>query len=234
MFQGLRLLLQTGNLVAHKGIAKIMQSIIARVDHLVYATPDVEQTIEELAVRLGVKAEAGGRHPQWGTRNALLSLGPSCYLEVIGPDPTSSVNKTERPFGIDRLQKARLASWACKSNDLKRMLEIGKAIGVALGTAQSGQRTRPDGTVLTWSLTDLQSDREGGIVPFFIDWGYSPHPASKTPGGCTLIELKAEHPNPERIRAMLDSFEINLPIQYGKVFRLKATIGIKDGSIELE
>ena len=211
-----------------------MQSIIARVDHLVYATPDVEQTIEELAVRLGVKAEAGGRHPLWGTQNALLSLGPSCYLEVIGPDPTSSVNKTERPFGIDRLQEARLVSWACKSNDLKRMLEIGNAIGVALGTVQSGQRTRPDGTVLTWSLTDLQSDREGGIVPFFIDWGYSPHPAPKTPAGCTLIELKAEHPNPERIRAMLDAFEINLPIQYGKVFRLKAAIGTKDGSIELE
>jgi hypothetical protein len=211
-----------------------MQSIIARVDHLVYATPDVEQTIEELANLLGVNAEVGGRHPQWGTRNALLSLGSSCYLEMMGPDPTLSRTGLERPFGIDRLQTPRLASWACKSHDITKTLEIAKGVGVALGTAQPGQRTKPDGTVLTWKLTDLQADREGGIVPFLIDWGYSPHPAQNAPGGCTLKELWAEHPTPDRIRAMLEAFEIDLPIRHSKVARLKATIETKHGIVELE
>jgi hypothetical protein len=211
-----------------------MQPIIAIVDHLVYATPDVDRTIEELANRLGVNAEVGGRHPQWGTRNALISLGSSCYLEVMGPDPTLSRSGLQRPFGIDRLQTPRLASWACKSNDIEKVVEIGKRAGVALGTAQPGQRTKPDGTVLTWNLTDLQTDREGGIVPFFIDWGYSPHPAQKAPGGCILKELWAEHPNPDRIRAMLEALEIDIPIQHSKVARLKATVETKHGIVELE
>ena len=116
----------------------------------------------------------GCRHPQWGTRNALLSLGSRCYLEVIGPDPTSPRNGPPRPFDIDRLRQARLATWACKSNDIQKMVQIGKAVGISLGIVQQGQRAKPDGTILTWSLTDLEADREGGIVPFFIDWGYSP------------------------------------------------------------
>jgi hypothetical protein len=212
---------------------KAMQSAIARVDHLVYATPDLERTIGELTVRLGVKAAVGGRHPQWGTRNALLALGANRYLEVMGPDPTSS-REHPRPFGIDRLQQARMATWACKSNDIKKMVQIGKGVGVSLGTVQPGQRAKPDGTILTWSLTDLEADREGGVVPFFIDWGYSLHPAQDAPSGCALKELWPEHPNPDGIREILEAFEIDLPIQYGEVFKLKASVKTKNGLVELE
>ena len=210
-----------------------MQSLIARVDHLVFATPDVEQTIKNLALRLGVSSVAGGRHPQWGTHNALLSLGPRSYLEIMGPEPALSRYGLMRPFGIDRLQNACIATWVCKSEDLNKTVEIGREAGIALGNVQSGQRTKPDGTVLTWSMTDLHADREGGIVPFFIDWGSSRHPAEDAPVGCMLKELKAEHPNPDHIKAILKAFELDLPIQYGKVFRMKALIETRQGLIEL-
>jgi hypothetical protein len=213
---------------------KAMQSAIARVDHLVYATPDLERTVEELTVRLGVGAAVGGRHPQWGTRNALIALGSSQYLEVMGPDPTSLRKEQPRPFGIDGLRQARLATWACKSNDIKKMVQIAKGVGVSLGTVQPGQRAKPDGTILTWTLTDLEADREGGVVPFFIDWGYSLHPAQGAPSGCALRKLWAEHPNPDRIREILEAFEIDLPIQYGEVFRLKALVETKNGLVELD
>jgi hypothetical protein len=99
---------------------------------------------------------------------------------------------------------------------------------------QPGQRAKPDGTILTWSLTDLEADREGGVVPFFIDWGYSIHPSQDAPPGCTLKELWAEHPNPDGIREILEAFEIDLPIQYAKVFKLKAIVETQNGVVELE
>jgi hypothetical protein len=71
-------------------------------------------------------------------------------------------------------------------------------------------------------------------VPFFIDWGYSLHPAQDAPIGCALKQLMAEHPNPDGIREILEAFEIDLPIQYGEVFKLKALVESKNGLVELE
>lgn len=63
---------------------------VARVDHLVYATPDVDRTVDELERRLGIRAAPGGRDPARGTKNALLALGARSYLEIVGERPGAS------------------------------------------------------------------------------------------------------------------------------------------------
>lgn len=146
-------------------------SLLSRVDHLVFVTSDVKESMRFLSRKLGVTARAGGRHPAWGTRNALLALGPLTYLEIMGPDPELSRPGLVRPFGIDRLGAPHLATWVARSANLAQTVETGKRLGVDLGAPVSGNRTRPDGTALSWTMTDLRKDREGGIVPYFIGPG---------------------------------------------------------------
>jgi hypothetical protein len=210
-----------------------MNSLFALLDHLVYITPDMDQTIDDLAKQLGVTAILGGQHPQWGTRNALLALGPQMYLEIMGPDATLSSPGLKRPFDIDRLYKPRLATWVSRSEDLNGTVEVGRQVGIDLGAVQSGKRTKPDGSVLSWSMTDLMTARENGIVPYFINWGTSKHPASGAPKGCLLKELKAEHPNPNHINSILKAFGLDLQTGYGKSSSLSALIETKNGIVEI-
>ena len=109
------------------------------------------KTIESL---LGVRATAGGQHPGLGTRNALIALGPSTYLEIIGPDPDQPNPGTPRNFGIDTLKAPRLVTWAAKATDLAKIASDAAAHGVALGEVRPGSRRRPDGVLLTWTFTN--------------------------------------------------------------------------------
>jgi len=71
--------------------------------------------------------------------------------------------------------------------------------GVKLGEVISGSRQRADGVVLFWRYTDPRTVVADGIVPFFIDWGKTPHPAS-TATQALLIGLRGEHPDSEQVQ----------------------------------
>ncbi len=61
--------------------------MIENVDHLIFLAPDLDRGMDHVENLLGIRPVRGGRHPAFGTHNALLSLGPSTYLEVMASDP---------------------------------------------------------------------------------------------------------------------------------------------------
>src|SRR4026209_285400 len=93
--------------------------VLAKVDHLVYATPDLDLGVKTIESLLGVRATAGGQHPGLGTRNALIALGPSTCLETTGPDPDQPRLSQPRRFGIDDLKTPRLVGWVAKGTQLE-------------------------------------------------------------------------------------------------------------------
>lgn len=207
--------------------------LLARVDHLVYAAPDLEAAADSLEDLLGVRASAGGQHTGRGTRNALIALGPSCYLEILGPDPEQPKPDRPRWFGVDDLESPRLVRWAAKAKDLERLAGRAGREGLSLGPVISGSRKRSDGVVLSWRFTDPATMVADGIVPFLIDWGKSPHPAVAAAGGALLISLRAEHPDPERVGKLLASVGIELSLRSGPAPALLATIRGRRGTVEL-
>jgi Glyoxalase-like domain len=163
------------------------------IDHLVYATPDVDETVEALNELLGVRAVTGGSHPGRGTRNALIGLGPRCYLEIVGPDLAQPAPPGPRWFLIDSLKAPRLVAWAVRDAGLEERCKEAAAANLTVGPIVAGSRRRPDGRLLSWRFTDPIMRPADGVVPFFIDWGTGPHPADLLPQEVRLIELRVQH-----------------------------------------
>jgi hypothetical protein len=203
------------------------------VDHLVYAAPDLDPAVDGLARLLGVRAAPGGEHPGQGTRNALLGLGPTSYLEIVGPDPHQPRPPRPRWFGVDALEAPRLVAWAARESDLAGRVAAARRAGIGLGEILAGRRRRADGVPLAWRFTDPRAILAGGLVPFFIDWGATPHPARTAPGGVELIALRAEHPAPAAARAMLRALGIHLAVERAVTPALVAEPETPRGRVEL-
>lgn len=200
-----------------------------RLDHLVLGVPDLAAGARWAAERLGVEPAPGGRHPRWGTANALLGLGGERYLEVMGPDPEREPDEGPVLFGLDRLPGPRLVTWAARGAGLEALARRARAAGVPLGEVSAGRRTKPDGTELAWRLSDPAALPADGLVPFFIDWGDTPHAGLSAPAVGELVELRGEHPEPTRVRAMLSALDLHLPVELAEVPALVARIRTAGG-----
>jgi hypothetical protein len=189
------------------------------LDHLVWAVPDLSAAVASFAERTGVQPAPGGRHDGLGTANQLLALtgalGAGAYLEIIGPSDEAPTARPARPFGIDDLREPRLVTWAARVEDIDGRAAAARAAGVEVGDVVTMSRATPDGTQLSWRLTLAEDPVEDGLIPFLIDWGVTPHPASR---GLPAVELRgwyATHPDPERLRAMLTALGTRLDVRPG-------------------
>lgn len=205
----------------------------ASIDHLVYATLDLERGMKEIEQLTGVTPMIGGRHPGRGTRNAVIALGESVYLEIVAPDPDQAPPIGGRWLGVDAITDSRLTTWAAKAVDLVALHQRAHENDVPLGDVKSASRQRADGVVLSWQLTEPEPLVADGVVPFLIDWGASPHPAGSAPRGARLSEFRIEHPHDDVVRRMLRALDLDVSVTRGETAALVATIEGRRGAIEL-
>jgi catechol 2,3-dioxygenase-like lactoylglutathione lyase family enzyme len=180
------------------------------LDHLVYATPDLEESVRLVAKLTGVRPVEGGPHPGLGTRNHLLGLGELRYLEIIGPDPDQPEPEAPRPFGIDDLTEPRLAAWAVRAADIEARVARSRARGYDPGPIEPLSRRTPDGELLRWRLTFPYEP----VVPFLIDWGRTPHPARRLPV-VPLTAFAGVDPDPAGVRTRLAALGVELDVREG-------------------
>ena len=198
-----------------------------------YAVAELGAGVEDLEKRLGVRASPGGKHIGLGTHNALLSLGDDQYLEVIAPDPDQPQPDRARPFGLDEYDGGRLAAWAAKESNLDAHVAASKEAGYDPGTVLDLSRDTPEGKRIEWRLTMSQTPGGNGLVPFLIDWGGTAHPATSSAKGCRLMAIRAEHPDPEPVRALLAAIGSDLQVTQAPQPGLIATLDTPRGRVEL-
>jgi hypothetical protein len=203
----------------------------AGLDHIILGVDDLDKGVSWVEQRTGVRAAFGGVHPGRGTRNALLSLGPDCYLEIIAPDPQQS---SPAWFSqILTLPEPRLIAWAVHTSDLAALAQTAEAAGLGIDGPHDGARSRPDGKILSWRLFHLRENR-GGLLPFFIEWGRdSVHPAADAPPGCTLKRFTLQSPDAPELARVFQTLAVEVTIEPVEKPRMLARIASPRGEGEL-
>ncbi len=204
------------------------------IDHLVYATPDLDAAVEWLAAALGVRPTPGGRHHGLGTHNALLDLGGGGYLELIAIDAgAETVPDGPRPFGLDRIAGPRLAGWAVKADGIDQCVARARRFGYDPGPVQSMSRRRSDGTELHWRLTS-PGPHPVEVLPFLIEWARdAPHPSTTSVSGCRLLSFTGAHPEPDAVAAMLRALGVEFAVEPAAAAALRAVIEGPGGIVTL-
>jgi len=200
-----------------------------RVDHLFYTVPDLYDGIEKMGRRLGVVPTPGGVHPDYGTANALVALGPDSYLEIIGPDPHANHGGNLMFLGMD-FSASKLATWVAKASLTDPSPGL---LPEVFGSVEAGHRDQPDGVRLTWLLSDPSAPRFDGVVPVLIDWQDTPHPASSLAQECELLDLRLKHPTPSLTEDSVGGFGGGITVAYSDHPGLTATLDTPNGTVEL-
>jgi hypothetical protein len=218
-------------------------AIPADLDHLVFACRDLDAGIAWAERTFGVRPARGGAHPQWGTHNALMSLGRGRYLELLAPDPAAAAagraNDGGRAlFGLDAAaleaagDEPRLTTWMVRSRTIETLLGNALRAGCDLGRVHAGSRLRADGTELSWQIAVPPARPLGGCAPWLIDWGWSEHPSAALPEGARLDWLEVTHPEPERVRAALEALNCGgVEVRAGSAASVSAGIACGRGVV---
>ena len=184
-------------------------------DHAVQFVNQPEAAIEIFAGQQ-LRAAVGGRHPGWGTRNALSYFGLT-YIEFLAiSDPDELRAATDR-FLLSRdaarllPENEALFRVALRSDDIDATHDHLRRKGLAVSPIVDGQRHDPQGNVIRWRIFTIDGDTDGLVFPFVLQWGEDdetrlarlraqgldvPHPL----GDIVLEQAVFEVDNPQAVR----------------------------------
>ncbi len=197
------------------------------LDHLAVVCRSVEEGVASVEGTLGVEMSPGGKHAAMGTHNALVSLGPDVYLEVISVDPAASRPGRNRWFNLDNhAGPPQIGNWICRTDDLAGAL---RAAPEGTGTPMALARGE-----LAWRMAVNETGTLpfDGAMPALIQWNTDAHPCKILPDvGLRLQSLDVVHPEAS---GLLDVFPVlktlgSVTIRQGSRKRLVARISTPDG-----
>jgi len=155
---------------------------LVRIDHVIYATGDLDAATARIEATLGLEAVAGGRHEGLGTHNRIVPLGGG-YLELLAvADPDEAAGSAFGRALLGRIAQGGdgLAGWAVAVDDVG---QVAARLGTSISTiAREGMSAQ---------LTGLAEALREPFLPFFIgrEPGVPDPGAAGGAGGITWIEV---------------------------------------------
>jgi hypothetical protein len=186
-----------------------------RLDHLSYAAaPDgLAATARRIGGLLGKDFTDGGIHPRFGTRNMILPLADSTYLEIVEVLDHPASDKA--PFGqAVRARSALGGGWLGWVVSVEDIAEVEQRLG---RESVLGNRHRPDGTELRWKQIGVNGLISDPQLPFFVEWECAPgdHPSAGGSDDFSLACLEIAG-DPQRVSEWLGQ-TVEAPLEDVKV-----------------
>jgi len=179
----------------------------------------------------GVRPVFVGNHPGVGTRNAIVSLGPRQYLEILAPDPAQRDGRARILPLLRSLTLPRPIAWGARTSNIDEMRRKTEAAGIQYGPPTPGSRTAPNGRMFEW-VNMLPLDFPNQLLPFFIQWK-SPHPSEDSPAGCKLARLHFESPDDDVETDRFRKLGLRGDIRRAARPRMVVTLITRQGRVEL-
>ena len=107
-----------------------------------------------------------------------------------------------------------------------------KEAGLKSKGAKAMSRKHPDGQLLKWQVLRIEDHAYDDFLPFFIDWGETPHPALTTQKGCELIEFQVTHPDAHLVK-IYEALRLDIQIENSDSPALKAILKSPKGEVTL-
>jgi hypothetical protein len=202
-----------------------------RIDHLVWYNADLAEGQRHFAGRMNAAPSYGGEHPGEGTANAVMALGPGTYLEILGRDPGQSEEGLDPE--VKGLAGSGLYHWAVGGVDVSALAARAAAAGLESGGLVPGGRIKPDGTRLEWLCWGLRNHSFGSLIPFFIDWRGSEHPAASAPLGGHIASFQILTPEAGKLRGIFDVLGLDFAVIEDRESCVAATLESARGRTEL-
>jgi hypothetical protein len=79
----------------------------------------------------------------------------------------------------------------------------------------------------------LQGHDFGGFLPFFIDWGETPHPSFTSPGGVSDLHLSIRHPRADALAPLHTSLGLSLPVTSASTAELRLDLVTPVGPVSI-
>jgi hypothetical protein len=183
-----------------------------RIDHIVYAFPDLEKGIQHIKDLLKIAPVYGGRHLDFGTHNALVGLGSDSYLEIIAPDPANTTIKPPRWMGVDLLaNEGVITRIALKTNNIQADLERIAHFHPKYNQWGKGSRKTTSGKLLSWQMSYPMPSPKIDVIPFLVQWEADFHPADQLQHKIQFVELDIfTQADITMLKELYDSDQVNL------------------------
>jgi hypothetical protein len=161
-----------------------------RIDHVIYATSDLDAAAARVQEQIGVAAVGGGRHEGIGTHNRIVPLDNS-YIELLAIADPDEASRSDLGGAVrDRIERGDgLMGWAVVVEDVA---PVAARLGTEVTTiAREGMSAH---------LTGLSEAMADPWLPFFIarDPGVRGPEPRQDVDAITWIEVAADRDRLER------------------------------------